>query len=303
MHVKKVLGLLGVAVLLTVGAFAVPALAATPECKVTAVPSVHKQDNGHHGYWADLTMTRTATLCAVETKGEGDLLHTRYTASVEDHGSLVTKAGALSPRLGTAMGAPRVGTVNGGWDQTFTAVGVAWTGYVGALPAETVATGGWVAAVYGGTIFIQPGMPYSWTYNTCAEQWIDASTNNDGQDASAGDINVLCVCPPVTQPPVATTPPAATTPPPPPATTNPPVTTAPATTTSSPATTTSSAAPPVTTTTSDIEVIPIANPSDSLPVTGSSLPIFLSLGSILVLLGGGILVALWFRRRSEVAGL
>lgn len=178
---KKTIAAVGLATAAT-AVSALPASAYTvskPKC-VTAFDHLNKTDNGHGtpSEWADLSFNRKTTVCA-----DG-------TITLADKGSLWTRTGAGSPN-GTDTVKHRVrGHFTGVYHLTF------------AVPdnfsLKDVKHHGNVAAA-GSTAYVQSLFPegsaavaggaYAWKYYTvCKEFWLDASTNDDGIGAQAGDI-------------------------------------------------------------------------------------------------------------------
>jgi hypothetical protein len=135
-----------------------------------------KTDSGHGtpAEWADLSFSRTTTICDAE---DG------YSVRLEDQGRLWTRAGAGSPN---GTGAPienRVGGTMAGFD-TVTIDGGSF-----APPTHrdtSLSSMDYVKSLFdGGTA---TGRAYTWTYRTCLEKWVDSSRNNDGQGATSGNI-------------------------------------------------------------------------------------------------------------------
>lgn len=168
----------------------------------------NNQDNGHHGPWALLDYDRKITFTPTAAKGE-------YSVLLEDKGTFTTIGGGLSPKDGTKI-TEQTGTFAGHFSFTVTSTTAPSQGSVKSsydyqcdgktgdrlkdCPGMPASTSLWPALFLGGT----PGgngkdvtVPttaqitagaYSWIYKTCVEQWTDASTNNDGLAADAGDI-------------------------------------------------------------------------------------------------------------------
>lgn len=190
---KNVLIGLGVIALAVLGAAVATggvANAVAPSCATTSTHT-DRPDNGHHGYWADLSLTRTVEVCSTA-------IANHYTATITDDGSLVTKA-AQSPRAGVDLPAGVTGTVHGTYAWTFVAENLDLTKLVS--PAADTTTGNWLKELVkasGGKWCSGEGGAYNWTYTTCAEKWIDASDNDDGSAADAGDITGIKCTTPVT---------------------------------------------------------------------------------------------------------
>ncbi|MFL6071790.1 MAG: LPXTG cell wall anchor domain-containing protein [Mycobacteriales bacterium] len=180
----------------------------------------NNQDNGHHGAWAFLQYDRTVTFTPTPgVTGE-------YGVLLTDKGTFKTIDGAQSPREGVTM-TEQTGTFTGHFSFTVTSrtapsLGSVKTSYdykcdgkgndrFKSCPGMPASTSNWPALFLGGTpggdgkdVTVPAGVQitagdYSWIYKTCVEQWTDASTNNDGQADSAGDITGKA-CPPSPSP-------------------------------------------------------------------------------------------------------
>jgi len=223
-----------VGVALAVAGLAATATSASADATTfTAVSTLtNRPDNSHFGHWAldnfkrTLTVTRVAPVDPKTCNLQFSIAETKnvirggcwsYTAKVVDEGTFTTLAGK-SPRLGKDITAGLNGTMVGSDEWSFYAatpfvdVNLVNATYNGTAP---VPTGDWYKLVFErDTKFygVKQG-PWGWTYKApCKQQWVDASTNNDGTDEDAGDIRTgdeFVVCP--TTPP-ATTPPASTPP-------------------------------------------------------------------------------------------
>lgn len=178
----------------TIAASAAPAMAnanTTPRAPKCAVVHDHitKTDSGHGtpAEWADLSLTRTTTVCKTAAG---------YDIKLHDVGHLWTRQGAGTPNGTGGTIAHRVpGKVVGTYWLTATGgtlahrhgdVSKSSTEYVKSLFSEgTTVTGG----------------KYAWAYTTCREKWLDSSILNDGVGADAGNITGLrCVRKPTPTP-------------------------------------------------------------------------------------------------------
>jgi len=185
-------------------AFAVNAAATTTTgaCHGAKIRDViAKKDVGHGApaEWAYLKLFRTVT---VKCTAPGV-----YEITLKDKGVLVTIKGAGTPNgTGGTIAHTVPGTVNGTYNLTATGkldvpahrdTTLGSTAYVQSLfPKDSVVT----------------GKDYSWKYVTCggAEHWEDASSNDDGKGAGAGNITgkifPRCLKHHPTKPPVTPTP-------------------------------------------------------------------------------------------------
>lgn len=178
--------LLGLALLFGLGFLATTSVAqATPvpqavgQCGDTSV-STTRPDSGHHGDWATLVLVRSVHVCRTSEN--------HYTATITDDGTLITLDSA-SPRQGLPLAAGTTGTVHGTYDWTFVAENLNLDALVS--PDPDTKTGVWLEELVkasGGKWCSGSGHEYIWTYITCSEQWVDASSNDDGQVDTAGDI-------------------------------------------------------------------------------------------------------------------
>jgi LPXTG-motif cell wall-anchored protein len=175
----------------------------------------NNQDNGHNGAWAMLDYDRKITFTPTGAPSE-------YRAVLEDNGTFKTIGGAQSPKEGVKI-TEQTGAFTGHFSFTVTSTTAPSQGSVKPsynyqcngktgdrlkdCPGMPASTSLWPALFLGGTsggngkdvsvpatAQITAGA-YSWIYKTCVEQWTDASTNNDGMDADAGDITGKA-CPP-----------------------------------------------------------------------------------------------------------
>jgi hypothetical protein len=192
-NVKRLLVGLGVIALAVGGAALASGAVANADTSCSGPISTHtdRPDSGHHGDWADLSLTRSVVICSTGTANH-------YTATITDDGSLTTRDGQ-SPREGKPLAAGATGTVHGTYAWTFVAENLDLTKLV-SPPADTT-TGNWLKELVkasGGKWCSGSGSDYTWTYTTCAEKWVDSSSNDDGTAADAGDITGLKCTKPVT---------------------------------------------------------------------------------------------------------
>lgn len=144
-------------------------------------------------------------------------LRWQYHAEVNDEGTFMTVAGAhLSPNAGAALLGNAPGTLTGGFTADFVAP-AHWCSFDDSKlngkeleGDDAPATSKWLKFLFGDKLD-GSGIndDWSWTYNTCSEQWIDAASNDDGQEDEAGDITGKpCPTPsPSPTPPPTTAPP------------------------------------------------------------------------------------------------
>jgi hypothetical protein len=190
---KRALIGLGVIALAITGAAVASGAVANADAPSCGTTSTHtdRPDNGHFGHWADLSLTRSVEICTT-----GDANH--YTATITDDGTLTTLDGQ-SPREGKPLAAGATGTVHGTYAWAFVAENLDLTKLVS--PAANTTTGNWLKELVkasGGKWCGGEGGVYNWTYVTCAEKWVDASSNDDGSAVDAADITGLKCTKPVT---------------------------------------------------------------------------------------------------------
>lgn len=210
---KRIMTFLSVMTLSLIGLGGVAQAEAPPDCKTT-VTNLNRPDHGHGtingGYWANLSIKRTTTICVVvpdvSTNTVQPPAEAHYKATVKDVGTFVTIAGAtLSPNNAAALAGGTNGKVLGGFTQDFEGA-AGWLKYHGNYNGQTysginnpVLTGKWVEGVYGGDDFKSRRLndDWSWRYWTCAEElksalefWWDAAdpASSDGTTEAAGDI-------------------------------------------------------------------------------------------------------------------
>jgi len=173
--------LLGLAALVSASTAqaAPPATQVVGQCGDVSV-STTRPDSGHHGDWATLALMRSTQICRTAEN--------TYTAVITDDGTLTTLA-SLSPRQGLPLAAGITGTVHGTYNWTLVAENLNLDNLIS--PAADTKTGAWLETLVtasGGKFCSDVAHEYNWTYVTCSEQWIDASSNDDGQADTAGDI-------------------------------------------------------------------------------------------------------------------
>lgn len=231
--IRRVLFLLGLSALLlaVLPASAQAAVLVTPVdppiCKTSLAHLVNRPENGNHGQWANDTFTRTVKICEtgvikVPIVPAAVLLPISvdvgvYHATLADDGTFVTVPGSSSPRQGLVVG-PQNGSFSGGFTADFKAA-PNFADYVDFANGQTfVGSAGpstplWVRSYFTGSNFAGTSInnDWSWTYKTCAEQWIDAFANQDGSLPAAGDI-VGAPCPTPTPAVIVTPTPTATPP-------------------------------------------------------------------------------------------
>lgn len=172
-------------------------------------------DSGHNGYWAYENFARTVSI----TKNSDGT----YAVLLTDKGTFTTIPGAHSPRQGISL--PQVsGTFTGWYKLTVTSPGggPSASGVAASYdyqcdpnancPGRPSSTTNWPLLYFpkGATV---AGGDYNWTYTTDCEKWVDASSNNDGMDAGAGDITGKdCSTPTPSPSSMPTTPPTSTPP-------------------------------------------------------------------------------------------
>lgn len=137
-----------------------------------------------------------------------------YHADVADGGTFKTLAGdTRSPNAGIALLGDVPGTMVGGFTADFTAP-AHWCSFDDStLNGKTLdgdeapKTSLWLSFLFGeGFEGSSINDDWTWTYTTCSEQWVDAASNDSGQDDAAGDITGKpCPTPtpaPTTAPPI-----------------------------------------------------------------------------------------------------
>lgn len=196
------------------------------DCKTVVTHLANRPDHGHGtpDVWALDTMTRTVEVCAQQpAQNAAVAIETwTYTATLTDVGTFLTQAG---PTGSPNDGKPLVGGVAGALQgkaifNKFTAPHdwIAWDpsavdgkNFNGTEPGST---GDWLKLLWKDGLKQSGIDSYAWIYQTCVgkivrkgyvEQWVDSSSNHDGQDASAGDITGKR-CPTGSPSPSATTP-------------------------------------------------------------------------------------------------
>lgn len=233
-------------------AFAAPATA-DPNSGTTQITGA--PDGGQHGDWASDNFSRYTT---VTPNADGS-----YDVTINDNGSFTTLAGASSPRDGVTLpDTPVTGDLKG--QMTFKVISEVKPN-AELLPKSVNGkpnTSDWPRRLFPpDTDVTITSTGYTWLYSTKCESWKDSSDNNDGSDASAGDITGK-VCP--SDSPSASASPSA-----------------------SPS---SAGAVPVASSTTT---------APTLPVTGTPTGIFLAAGVAAVVIGAaGCLVAQARRRRK-----
>lgn len=191
-----------------------PGLAALPVSATALTMISNDPDNGHGtpSEWAIDTIMRTVTVTRGAQVPGTDCGLTAgaacyaYEMSLRDSGSFTAIPGAGTPNqactgcAGEHIARQVTGSLNGTYTVTFDASSGSPDGTlaafthndhgVAAVPPFTSTT--WGEQFFpGGTSFGNvTGGPYSWTYTVAfpREQWIDASTNNDGNSLGAGNV-------------------------------------------------------------------------------------------------------------------
>lgn len=182
-----------------------------PDCKTVTTHLVNRPDHGHGtpDVWALDTVTRTVKVCAqppATLQAEKIAIDTwTYTAELTDVGTFLTQAGVHgSPNNGASLAGGVHGAVLGvatfakftaphdwGYWDASTLDGKTFNG------SEPTSTSDWLKLLWKDGFSGSSITKYSWVYQTCVdkivksgwvEQWVDASFNNDGQNANAGDI-------------------------------------------------------------------------------------------------------------------
>lgn len=265
-------GLLLVAVAVAIGT---PASAATTTCPGTFTTAVtNRPDSGAHGDWAKDTFTRTTT---VECLGDN-----KYKLTLADVGTFTTVAG-LSPGTGVVLPVGITGSFTGG----ATVVVTSETPPV-APPSTsdgTVSSSEWAKLLFPGNAGVISA--WHWVYSTKCETWTNVETG------SSGDVTgKTCETTTTTIPPSSTTGSTVTT-------TG--VTTTTGSSQTSTATTTSrtSRVWPTTTTTRRAAPVHVTG-NDDLAYTGTGgVGPLLTIGGLLVLLGGFAIMTVLRRNRRR----
>lgn len=170
------------------GTFVAANVAAT-DLVVTATVKNHP-DNGHGtpSRWALDSFTRTMVVRKTGTNA--------YTLITTDTGTFTTILNAGSPN-GTGAKITRVITGKFSSRDTGHVTGGALLPNAKKLSGKHYddlhgtpfpAGGAWAKIFFAGTAAVSPFDAYDFRYTTADERWIDASTNNDGQGAAAGNI-------------------------------------------------------------------------------------------------------------------
>lgn len=154
---------------------------------VTATVRNHP-DNGHGSpsEWADLAFKRTMK---IHNNGDGT-----YALTTSDVGSLITRKGAGSPNNGAHI----TRTLSGQFSSASTgsATGTLSDNYLAndkkvfdPKTGHPFSSNEWFKSFFESGVTGSPfSTHYAFTYKTLDEKWVDADTNNDGQDTSAGDV-------------------------------------------------------------------------------------------------------------------
>jgi hypothetical protein len=172
--------------------------------KVSVTNLVNRPDGGLNGIWANLTYTRTVTLCEAPNTDGGD---SDYYVDVHDVGTFTTLAakspGSAAPGVDIPAGV--TGTFVGGFTTAFEAPAGYSTfsdihngqTYTGAPGGSNPTTGGWVASLFTAPINgpSLDGNSWSWKYEKCLETWINQATAKGG---NSGDILGVACPPPAT---------------------------------------------------------------------------------------------------------
>jgi hypothetical protein len=154
---------------------------------VTATVRNHP-DNGHGSpsEWADLTFKRTMK---IHSNGDGT-----YALTTTDVGSLITRKGAGSPNNGVRIARTLSGQFSSA--SAGSATGTLSDNYLDndkkvfdPKTGHPFSSSEWFKSFFKEGVTGSPfSGHYAFTYKTVDEKWIDADTNDDGQDQSAGDI-------------------------------------------------------------------------------------------------------------------
>ena len=197
--------------IVSAAAFASSASAATPGGSLTFSTNIqNRPDNGHGtpARWAYDNFTRQLTISVADPSScpgmpaTGD---TCFFAAIRDNGTFdaILGAGAPAGRGGQITHAV-TGNLNGAYGVAAYAPDTdTLTGTVPATEDDNFAdptgvhtTTNWLTQAFAtpGDVVLDGTPLYSWSYGDTCELWTDASTNNDGQDASAGNITGLTFC-------------------------------------------------------------------------------------------------------------
>ena len=197
-----------ISVLAVIGGTVAATAAHAAVTTVTATTHVtNRPDGGHAGTWAydDFLRTLTVTQDAVNPVGTpaGD---NAYTATIVDKGVFHAIVGAGAPNqvvAGVKVAHSVSGVINGTY--SYTVVAPIADGLTGVVPANendnfgtaTNTTGNWPTLAFATPAnAAATGGAYNWTYNTACEQWVDSSTNGDGNLAGDGNITgAICAHP------------------------------------------------------------------------------------------------------------
>ncbi len=188
------------------------AASASAATGVTATTQITDRPDGGNGagtYWADDTFTRTLTITADTTTTDcGSTVpmgSTCYVATLADSGTFTTIPGRGAPNPNNPTpgadlteASPAVtGSMTGSDTFHFFANQSPHASLVpaaendqGEPPTGNHTTSNWFKLAFHPTTTFTDVTenPWSWTYKTACEQWVDSSTNNAGDDPSDGNI-------------------------------------------------------------------------------------------------------------------
>jgi hypothetical protein len=209
---KKALGVLAASAIAAAGVMLSAGGAHAAPTTVTAVTHISdRPDGGNGGTWAYDTFDRTLTVTVAADQSGAAPNTTLYNATVADSGTFSAVQGALTPNQATAglkISRAVDGTMTGGI--TYTIVAPSTDTLTGTVPAAEddlfstasngfVSTGDWPKQAFATAVgvTVTEASTWSWTYKTACEQWVDAASNNDGNNAADGNIHGnVCVTPP-----------------------------------------------------------------------------------------------------------
>lgn len=181
--------------------FGSPASAATPCVAGTAVVSgntakiTNDPDSGDKGNWAVDNFTRTTDIL--------DNCDGTFTVNIHDSGTFTTLPGGPSPRQGLPLPlAPLTGSFNGATVETVHSTSQPTSVAIPTIDGSP-STSQWFSRFFAGDEVTGTEGAYSWTYKTACERWVDADSSNSGADVADGDITGK-VCAVKTPPPTTT---------------------------------------------------------------------------------------------------
>jgi hypothetical protein len=188
MELITIIAILGALVLIgSGGTLAAFSLSGSTDVIVTATIKNHP-DTGHGtpSLWADDSFTRTMLIHKTGVNA--------YTITTTDKGTFTTRMGAGSPSgAGKAIERKLTGAFKSAGTGHVTGTLIANPGTLSGKSYDDLhgtpfpGSGAWANIFFGGGAVVTP-FHHRFTYTTADERWVNADTNHDGKDPSAGDI-------------------------------------------------------------------------------------------------------------------